>query len=137
MPSECRIIADPIFECRMCGDCCRGFGGTYVTQADMAAIARYAGVSPDRFRHTHCQPSGRRWVLAQAEDGYCVFHRNGRCAIHPVKPRMCRQWPFIPSVLADPSNWHLMAGSCPGMRTDISDDAIRLAVREELSGADS
>jgi uncharacterized protein len=32
---------------------------------------------------------------------------------------MCRRWPFIASVLVAPENWIVMAGACPGMRTDV------------------
>jgi Fe-S-cluster containining protein len=77
--------------------------------------------------------SGSGWVLAQGEDGYCVFARSALCTIHPVKPRMCRSWPFIEGVLRDPGNWAIMAGACPGMRTDISEKTIVRCVREALS----
>ncbi|MEZ4524987.1 MAG: YkgJ family cysteine cluster protein [Desulfobacterales bacterium] len=66
--------------------------------------------------------SGSRPVLAQS--GYCVFWKEKICTIHPVKPRMCKAWPFIQSVLTDVNNWRMMAGSCPGMRTDVPDDMI-------------
>jgi hypothetical protein len=44
---------------------------------------------------------------------------------------MCREWPFIGSVLVDGKNWYAMAGSCPGMRTDVIDDQIKACVREK------
>ena len=43
MISDCRL-----FECTQCGDCCKGFGGTYVSQADLETIAAFLGVSPRR-----------------------------------------------------------------------------------------
>jgi hypothetical protein len=49
-----------------------------------------------------------------------------------VKPQMCRQWPYIPSVLIDLDNWPMMASTCPGMRRDASEDQIRQAVRANL-----
>ncbi len=129
MPSA--PLEAPPFECRCCGDCCRGFGGTYVSEADMARIAAFIGVDAADFRQRFCQPSGRRWVLTQAASGYCVFW-DRLCTIHPVKPRMCRQWPFIRPVLRDPQNWRSMAASCPGMRSDLSEEAILSAVRSAL-----
>jgi len=121
-----------IFRCTMCGDCCKGFGGTYLTEADIIAIADYIHEDPARFVSGYTQMSGGRPVLAQGKEGYCVFW-DKLCTIHPVKPRMCRQWPFIQSVLADTGNWHIMAGFCPGIRTDIPDDIIRSCVSEVLA----
>ena len=123
---------ETIFECRMCGECCNGYGGTYVTPTDIAAIAAFIGADPGTFVRDYCRMSGRRPVLGQGPDGYCVFFREKRCAIHPVKPRMCRAWPYIESVLKDPANWRMMAGSCPGMRTDVPDDCILRCVRNQI-----
>ncbi|MCJ7830330.1 MAG: YkgJ family cysteine cluster protein [Desulfobacterales bacterium] len=120
-----------IFECRQCGDCCKGYGGTFVTSADIAAIARFIGTEPDSFVERYCQMSGRRPVLAQRADGYCVFW-DGLCTIHPVKPRMCRAWPFIDSLRVDIHNWQIMAYACPGMRADLPDDVVAWCVKREL-----
>ena len=117
-----------LFDCQMCGDCCRGYGGTYVSDEDIVAIADYVGMEPERFRETCCRMSGDRPVLAQGDSGYCLFW-DRLCTIHPVKPAMCRAWPYIASVLVDVQNWHSMATCCPGMRTDLPDEVIRDRVR--------
>ncbi len=127
-----RVLPEDIFACRRCGDCCRGYGGTYLTEADMAAISSYVGVDRAVFKGRYCVMSGGRPVIRQAENGYCVFWDGGLCAIHPVKPRMCRQWPFLESVLVDVSNWKAMASCCPGMRTDLPDEIILAGVRAYL-----
>jgi uncharacterized protein len=131
VPSDPLSPSD-IFECRACGECCNGFGGTYVTEADIDAITTFTGIDPERFKKDCCRMSGHRRVLAQGDDGYCCFCEDGKCAIHPVKPRMCRAWPFIESVVRDPENWQIMAGFCPGMRTDFSPEAIRACVARVL-----
>ena len=105
--------------------------GRSIRKVDSLALSR----GEDRFTAEYCQSSGRRWVLAQGENGYCVFW-DDLCTIHPVKPKMCRQWPFIQSVLVDTNNWHIMAALCPGIRTDIPDSVIRQCVADALS-ADS
>jgi hypothetical protein len=46
---------------------------------------------------------------------------------------MCRRWPFIPAVLKDVANWHAMATTCPGMRTDVPDETIRDVVTRVLA----
>ena len=128
------VTPEALFECQQCGDCCKGFGGTYVAEKDIQAIAGYIHASPRRFRERFCQPSGSRWVLRQGENGYCVFWRDGLCGIHPVKPRMCRQWPFIRSILVDVRNWRAMAASCPGMNADGVERQILACVKRKLAG---
>ncbi len=123
---------EEVFTCRMCGDCCRGYGGTYLAPEDIAAIAAHVGRSREGFLASCCRVSGGRHVLGQAESGYCLFW-DGLCTIHAVKPAMCRTWPFIRSVLVDVGNWHSMATCCPGMRTDVPDEVIRQHVRLRLA----
>ncbi|TES94346.1 MAG: YkgJ family cysteine cluster protein [Desulfobacteraceae bacterium] len=121
-----------IFKCRECGDCCKGYGGTYVTEKDIENIAGYINTDLGSFVGNYCRISGEKPVLAQKEDVYCIFW-DELCTIHPVKPRMCKEWPFIKSVLVDIDNWYIMAGLCPGMRTDIPDRVIKECVRKELT----
>ncbi len=109
--------APELFRCLRCGDCCKGYGGTAVDEGDIAAIARHLNLSPGEVRDRFCLPAGKGHLLGQREDGYCVFW-DGLCRIHPVKPRMCRRWPFIEGLLRDPGNWRVMASVCPGMRAD-------------------
>lgn len=127
------LTAEELFECMQCGDCCKGFGGTYVSADDIETIAAYLNVSPGSFRRHYCAVSGRRLVLGQQENGYCLFY-DQNCTIHSVKPRMCRMWPFIPSLLVDISNWRIMAGSCPGMKQHLDEDTLRRSLRRILKG---
>jgi Fe-S-cluster containining protein len=122
MTSE-TIKASDLFECKKCGDCCKGYGGTFVSPDDIKAIANFIGQNPNDFVGRYCQMSGDLPVLLQDDNEYCVFW-DGQCTIHPVKPRMCRAWPFIEGVLADVANWHIMAQFCPGIRTDIQDEIV-------------
>jgi hypothetical protein len=131
MPSDC-ISPQELFECRMCGDCCKGYGGTYLTAADIEAISRYIGTQPEKFLARCCHLSGTKPVLAQGTDGYCIFW-DKICTIHPVKPRMCRKWPFIESILVDAKNWLIMADSCPGIHADVPADKLRKYVKQKLA----
>ena len=131
MLSDC-IGPEELFECRRCGDCCKGFGGTYLAGEDIEAISRYIGSNPEKFVARYCSHSGTKPVLAQRSDGYCIFW-DKICTIHPVKPRMCRKWPFIESILVDAKNWLIMADSCPGIYTDIPVDAVQKYVKKKLA----
>jgi Fe-S-cluster containining protein len=123
-----------IFTCTQCGDCCKGFGGTYLAEIDVMAIADYLGISKSDLLERYCVLSGNRPVLAQAEDGYCIFFDffDQNCSIHPVKPRMCKKWPYIESVLKDPANWRIMAAMCPGMQRDADPSHVIRCVRSYL-----
>ena len=120
-----------MFECRRCGDCCIGFGGTYLTNEDVKAISRHIGADPEQFVARYCSRSGSKLVLAQRSDGHCIFWEK-LCTIHPVKPRMCRKWPFIESILVDAESWLIMADSCPGIHTDVPINAVRKHVKKVL-----
>ena len=121
-----------LFECRKCGDCCRGYGGTYVTDEDIETISRFIGTENQNFVRDFCQMSGRRPVLSQKADGYCVFW-DKLCTIHPVKPLMCRRWPFVKSLLVDSKNWKIMADSCPGINPDAPGYKVEDRVKKLLS----
>ena len=126
-----RYRSSDLFSCHRCGQCCKGYGGAFVTDSDVRAIAEHLKETPQDVVFKYCRRSGSRFILAQKSDGYCVFYDAG-CRIHPVKPRMCKVWPFIESVLRDIGNWRIMAGFCPGINIDAPEAAIRARVEEEL-----
>ena len=125
------ISSNDLFHCTQCGECCRGYGGTFVTREDIRKIADFLEMDAASFEGHFCRYSGDKPLLAQNQDGFCILF-DQLCTIHPVKPRMCRAWPFIRSILVDVKNWHSMAASCPGMRTDIDDEDIKACVAREL-----
>lgn len=117
-----------IFQCQQCGKCCKGFGGTYVTEQNRFDIAEYINFDhknstrdyTKNFIDQYCDKSGSRYVLTLGKDGCCIFFDNKKqCTIHPVKPLMCMTWPFIQAVIDHPENWNIMADSCPGMKKNI------------------
>jgi len=125
-------MSRPVFICQECGQCCYGFGGTYVSDEDIQKIAKYVQTDSKTFVEKYCVLSGSRWVLRQRSDGYCMFEKGKRCDIHPVKPKMCREWPHIKSVLVDIQNWQIMAGFCLGMQKDATEKEIRAEVIFEM-----
>ena len=127
------LTADDLFRCKQCSDCCTGYGGTYMTPKDIEAIARFIGEDKDRFLENYCQMSGGKPVIRVGETGKCVFFDpEKQCTIHPVKPRMCRAWPFIRTILTAPGNWDIMAQACPGIRTGFSHDQVKSCVKKEI-----
>ena len=129
---------DDIFSCRQCGDCCTGFGGTYVTDKDIILISNYIRFDPSQFTARYCGKSGSRYVLACGRDGCCIFFdEKKQCTIHPVKPYMCKAWPFIKTLIRHPENWNIMANSCPGMKRDIPQETLKKIVQCEKEKLDN
>ena len=131
MPSE-GLASDAAFKCRNCGQCCKGYGGTYLTDSDIKTISRYIDADPKRFVEQFCTLSGNRPLLAQRQDGYCIFW-DQLCTIHPVKPLMCRKWPFLESILVDAGNWLIMADSCPGILSNVAVETLEKIVKQMIS----
>lgn len=129
---------EDIFECKRCGDCCKGFGGTYVTDRDILAIADFIQADPATFVADYCDLAGSRPVLTLGPEGSCIFfHTEKQCAIHPVKPHMCRAWPFIQTLLKNPENWNAMASACPGMKKDIPyKNLVQIVAQENKKHSD-
>ncbi|MBF0302309.1 MAG: YkgJ family cysteine cluster protein [Desulfamplus sp.] len=125
--------ANDIFNCIMCGECCNGFGGTYVKNEDIERISAFIHCDSAEFRAKFCNKSGSKLVLSQSENGKCIFFDSEKqCTIHPVKPRMCRNWPFILTIISHPENWNVMADSCPGMKKNIPYETLRRIVSEKI-----
>lgn len=127
------VTAGDIFDCLLCGDCCTGFGGTYLTQDNIKNIAAYIGSDPAAFVDNYCDLSGAKPVITRGKNGSCIFFDpEKQCIIHPVKPYMCRAWPFLKTLVNNPENWDIMANSCPGMEKGIPHkDIQRIAAAEK------
>ncbi|MCD4744357.1 MAG: YkgJ family cysteine cluster protein [Desulfobacteraceae bacterium] len=127
------LKGEDIFKCMECGACCKGFGGTYISEEDIEKISKYINISLEIFLDKYCTMSGSKYVLAQGKDDNCIFYdKEKQCSIHPVKPYMCKAWPFIKTIISNPENWNAMAGSCPGMKKDIEHDILKKIVDSEI-----
>lgn len=107
------------FHCQRSGNCCARPGGVVrVDPAEVEAIAAFIGLSPAGFGGRYLAVGGDR--LRQGPDQRCVFLEGGReasCAIHPVRPLQCRDWPFWPE-MRDPERWRAAMRFCPGITAD-------------------
>ncbi|MBM4062274.1 MAG: YkgJ family cysteine cluster protein [Planctomycetes bacterium] len=108
------------FRCQRSGNCCAVPGGVVrVTGDEVQAIAGFLGLAAGGFARRYLQPDGVRLV-----DGFgnrCVFLVDGvqaSCAIYPVRPAKCRQWPFWPEVLGDPELFLRVVRTCPGIEVE-------------------
>jgi Fe-S-cluster containining protein len=105
-----------VFHCRQCGDCCSGRGGIYVRPDEVEAMAALVELPVADFCRRYMEASDLGPRLTVAANGFCVFLMAGnRCRVHPVKPFICRQWPFLPALLVDPDELENAKTACPGL----------------------
>jgi Fe-S-cluster containining protein len=120
----------PAFQCRQCGDCCAGRGGIHVKPREVEEMAALLGMSVEEFCRRYLEASALGPRLAVADHGSCVFLLTGNlCRVHPVKPFICRQWPFLPALLVDPDELEHAKGACPGINPACShEDFVEAAL---------
>ena len=106
------------FSCQSCGDCCRGEDNSVlVFPFEIRYIQKDAGLSwaevaepPeegewDREGYFHTL----EWRLAKLGEA-CRFYQGKECAIYPVRPMLCRTYPFYLD------RGKLMVSECRGLR---------------------
>jgi len=145
----------PRFECTKCGACCRDeFLLVTVTGSDIVRIAAVLGLSPnemlkaldfyvvsdgeptpiglDKFPSVATEGGLSFIALRKMENGDCVFLKEHLCMIHPVRPVVCRSFPFIFGESDGQRTWGLSAKKeiCPGLGTGPQTSEIEL---EELA----
>ncbi len=109
------------FSCTGCGNCCTGDPGfTWVSDAEVAALADQLGVDEAAFRRRYTvqvHRNGRILTsLIEAPGGDCVFYRRGLgCVVYGARPLQCRTWPFWRRIIASRAAWEDEARHCPGM----------------------
>ncbi|HEY9074097.1 MAG TPA: YkgJ family cysteine cluster protein [Desulfobaccales bacterium] len=105
-----------VFDCQQCGDCCAGRGGIHAKPEEVEAMAALLSMSVEDFCRDYMENSVTGARLTIADNGCCVFLMEGNlCRVHPVKPFICRQWPFLPILLVEPDELEHAKGACPGI----------------------
>jgi hypothetical protein len=66
-------------------------------EGEIARLAVFTGMTEVEFiqRLTRLTKDRRGLSLAEQADGACVFLEGVECAVHPVKPRQCREFPNL------------------------------------------
>jgi Fe-S-cluster containining protein len=118
------------FECQRCSDCCTGEGGIYFEDADIAKASSLLGMSADRFIATYLRREGARYAAVCGRDGRCSLLGPKGCLIHPVKPKICRRWPFFPALLQDPGAFEEAKLACPGLDPQATHEQFVAFARE-------
>lgn len=124
----------PVFLCRQCGECCRGEKGILVNAAELTAMAAYLGLLPEVFADRYLVDTQLGPQLA-TRNGACVLQDDGLCRVHPVKPRICREWPFLQALLDHADEFEAAKEACPGLAADAGhEEFIKAAPKNSESG---
>jgi len=116
----------------MCGECCYGEGGIFMSEEETERIALFLRISRDRFIDSCCETRHGRLYIATGTDGFCLFHEKKGCAIHPVKPHRCKLWPFYEPLLKDEHAWRMAMDACPGLNPKASYEDFLRQHREQI-----
>lgn len=105
------------FSCTECGQCCSHPDGyVSLSENEASSIANFLDMAEEEFLQSAVNFDDDRLLrLNSAENGDCIFLRNNRCTIYPVRPSQCRTFPFWPENLKSAYRWKITAQSCPGI----------------------
>lgn len=68
-----------------------------LTEAEIARLAGFRGLRERDFiqQFTRLRPDRQGLALMDKPNGECVFLDGGDCAVQPVKPQQCRDFPNL------------------------------------------
>lgn len=127
------LIAGMGFACTRCGDCCRAGEGdgnlVIVSRDEISAIAAYTGMVPEDLSEPYPEsiaiPGGRTVTFGRVlrrPRGDCLFFSGRGCTVYPVRPAICRTYPFALE------EGRLRVYPCRGLGRPIGrGDALRIA----------
>ncbi len=118
---------DLVFNCKMCGQCCRGEGGIIVVQEEIEHICKYLNIPEQVFISEYLiKDVCGKYSIKINKHGYCIFFDTKKgCKIHVVKPNICRAWPFFKGNLEDVISFEMAKEYCPGINKDIGFDEFK------------
>lgn len=133
---DVQTILDARWQCKGCGDCCRGFSFGPVEPDIIAAIeradiaAKWSPAAQQPWRFTQPGPDGAPAAYLTSVDGHCIFLQDDqRCALHRLlggdqKPWFCREYPFYPVEDADGRVSVAVRGDCGGLHESFEDGPL-------------
>lgn len=83
------------YECQRCTACCRWPGNVRVSDEEIAALAKFKGLSEFDFiqKYTRLHTDRRGLSLIEKPNHECIFLEGRDCTVQPVKPQQCKDFP--------------------------------------------
>jgi Fe-S-cluster containining protein len=126
------------FKCTECGQCCTGAPGyIWMVEEEMEKISAYLDISVQEFIQRYTRRVKERLSLLEKPKTFdCIFLKDRKCQIYPVRPKQCRTFPWWPQLLKSEQEWLEASQFCEGINHPnaplISLDTIQqhLAIQE-------
>ncbi len=112
------------FTCKNCGRCCQRAGGiVYISLAEAQAIAKFLKKPLFLFLQENCKKQ-RGWLVLSDDKlrPECYLDQNNRCKIYPVRPKYCRNYPFVPEIFKSEKAIREESAFCPGIATALAQE---------------
>jgi Fe-S-cluster containining protein len=105
------------FECSGCGQCCTGSPGyIWVNEEEIIQIAAYLKLSVKAFSERYLRKVKGKFSLLELPQTFdCIFLKDKKCEIYPVRPTQCKTFPWWPSHLKSAEDWKEAASRCEGI----------------------
>jgi Fe-S-cluster containining protein len=83
------------YECVRCTECCKWPGQVKLNEPEISRLAAHVGLSEFDFiqKFTRLRADRSGLALMDKPNGECVFLEGRDCAVQPVKPQQCRDFP--------------------------------------------
>lgn len=108
------------FSCTQCGQCCTGAPGyAWVSDEEIEAIANYLHIPLEKFYKRYLRYVKDSYALKEDSRNYdCIFLKDKKCQIYPVRPKQCRTFPWWTQNLQSREDWDKAARFCEGIRNE-------------------
>ncbi len=105
------------FKCTGCGQCCTGSPGyVWVTEDEMESIAAYLKIPLQDFMKKYVRRVGDRLALVERPKNFdCVFLKDKKCEIYPIRPKQCKTFPWWKENLSSQEAWNEAGSYCEGI----------------------
>ena len=98
------------FECTRCGQCCEIHKtGVRISKEEAEAFATRSKMQLDEFLKT-VKEAGDSYIMPQP----CRYHKNDSCAVHDIKPSVCREYPMHYRNTRERDISWVIITTCPG-----------------------
>lgn len=83
------------YQCQRCTNCCRWPGFVKVGDAEINALAQFLKIPEHEFiqQYTRLRQYRDGLALIDKPNGECIFLEGNNCAVQPVKPQQCADFP--------------------------------------------
>jgi Fe-S-cluster containining protein len=96
-----------------------GYGGILIDAKAARAIAGHLGLTPAQVENFYLKYEGRGMYSVKnspGNTGSCLFYSGEKCLIDPVKPPICKAWPFLYGILYCIDAFDEAKSICPGLK---------------------